>query len=578
MIPHEVIEEIKYRNDIEEVISQYVVLKRAGSNLNGLCPFHSEKTPSFTVFKATNSYYCFGCGSGGDVITFIMKVENLDYVGALEFLAKRVGITIPESGKDEQTGVKRSRILEMNREAAKFFHGQLKNSPEALEYMSKRRLSGATIKHFGLGYAPKEFGALTSHMRSLGFSAEELKEAFLCGISQKTGKPYDYFRGRVMFPIINTTGDVVGFGGRVLDDSKPKYLNTNDTAAFKKSKNLFGLNFAKDSCSERMILCEGNVDVISLHAAGFTNAVATLGTALTAEQARLMKKYTKTVLICYDSDEAGQKAANKAFAVLGEVGLETRILKLEGAKDPDEYINKFGKIAFQKVIDGSYTRFEYKFEGILKRYDIERTDEKIKAAAATAEEISRIASNVERDIYISKAAARLDIPRDSLKRDVERTLYRNRKKDTSEKKQKLIMESQGYGDRVTPERVRNLKGVVAEENILGIMLRFPEYSKGIRTGKFELSRDDFVSEFAKRVFEAIISAGDDFEIGALNEKFSEAEMSRIIKLQVARETLSVSDKAFRDSVASLKQAVSKETMSLEDIIKNKRNNNKGSQG
>lgn len=571
MISKDIIEEIKRRNDIEDVISQYVALKRAGNNANGLCPFHSEKTPSFTVFKGTDSFYCFGCGAGGDVITFIMKAENLDYVGALELLAKRAGITIPTDGYVEESTVRRTRILEMNREAARFFHEQLKNDKIPQSYLNRRGLSGAVIKHFGLGFAPASFGALTDHLHKLGYNDEELQTGFLAGKSQKTGRSYDYFRNRIIFPIINTAGEVIAFGGRVMDDSKPKYLNTSDTPAFKKSKNLFALNYAKNHCSEQMILCEGYMDVIALHAAGFQNAVATLGTALTPDQARLMKKYTKTVLISYDSDEAGQRAANKAFRLLGEAGLETRILRMEGAKDPDEYIQKFGKLGFQKVIDSSYTQFDYKFEAILKKHDPETAEGRIKASDAAVEEISRVYSSVERDIYIKKTADRLSISPDSLKRDVENKMARRRRANAREEKQRLIQSTEGYGDRVNPDRIKNLKAAAAEEVILGIMLKYSEYAQRIAKGSIELSGEDFVSEFSRRVFDAIMHSGEEFEIGMLNSVLSEAEMARVIKMQIAREGLANTDEVFLDSISTLKRSAKKADMSLEDIIAAKRN-------
>ena len=347
MIPKEVIEEIRYRCDIEDVIGSYVTLKRAGSNRNGLCPFHSEKSPSFTVFPATKSFYCFGCGAGGDVITFIQRIENLDYVGSLEFLAARAGISIPnDSSYMEKETLTRKRVYEMNLEAAKFFRACLFDPTlgrDGLEYLTeRRRMSGAVIKHFGLGFAPNDFGMLTRHMKQKGYTDEELYAAFLCGKSQKTGRPFDLFRNRIMFPVIDTAGNIVAFGGRVMDDSKPKYLNSADTPGFKKSRILFGLNYAKDHCAEQMILCEGYMDAIAMHAAGFQNAVATLGTAITPDHARLLSRYTKRVVINYDSDEAGQRAANKAMALLDEVGLEVRVLKLTGAKDADEYLRTYG--------------------------------------------------------------------------------------------------------------------------------------------------------------------------------------------------------------------------------------------
>nr|MBQ4319456.1 DNA primase [Clostridia bacterium] len=365
-IPEQIVEEIKYRNPIEDVISSYVTLKRAGSNMSGLCPFHSEKSPSFTVFTSGDPhFYCFGCGAGGDVITFIMRVENLDYGEALRFLAKRAGITLPENGEDTG-GIKRQRIVDMNRDAARFFHTQLYKNPQALQYLYERSIPNPLIKHFGIGFAPDGFGALTSHMLSLGYTKEELSAGFLCGISKKNGQPYDYFRRRVIFPIINTSGDVIAFGGRVINkDDSPKYLNSSDTPAFNKRRSLFALNFAKNKCAEQLILCEGYMDVVTLHGAGFENAVATLGTAMTPEHAGIIRKYTKKVIISYDSDEAGQNAADKAFRLLGEVGVDTRILKMEGAKDPDEYIKKFGPDKFRMLLDGSRSQFEFKLDGIL---------------------------------------------------------------------------------------------------------------------------------------------------------------------------------------------------------------------
>ena len=313
--PENFIQEVVDRTDIEELIGRYVTLKRGGSNLLGLCPFHSEKTPSFTVSPSKKMFFCFGCHAGGSAITFVQKMENLDFAEAVEELAERAGLPLPKVSADasRDQGVSKKRVLEMNIEAAKFYRACLFDpqiGAEGMAYFQKnRRMSVATIKHFGLGYAPNDFFMLTNHMKRLGYTEEELIAACLCGKSQKTGRAYDYFRNRVMFPIIDTSGNVVAFGGRVMDDSKPKYLNSSDTPAFKKSKNLFALNFAKHSCAEQMILCEGYMDVIALHAAGFEFAVATLGTAITPEHARMFSKYTKKVIISYDSDEAGQNAA-----------------------------------------------------------------------------------------------------------------------------------------------------------------------------------------------------------------------------------------------------------------------------
>ena len=411
-IPQNFVEELKYRNKIDDVISSYVNLKRTGSNKTGLCPFHSEKTPSFTVFTNTETFHCFGCGAGGDVITFIMRAENLEYTAALEFLAKRAGMEMPVDNEHKSEMLKRSRILEMNKDAAKFFN-QMLYSPEAERaraYLEKRKLSSAAVKRFGLGYAPDSFDALRNHMKRLGYSDAELKEAFLCGKSERTGKFFDYFRGRLIFPIIDNFSNVIAFGGRAINDEvKPKYLNTSDTPVFKKSRNLFALNFARSCADEYIILCEGYMDVIAVNMAGFSNAVATLGTALTSEQARIMARYTKKVVISYDSDDAGQSAAKRAIPLLSEAGIEVSVLKMKDAKDPDEYIKKFGAAKFKLLIEGSRGKFDFLCDTVLKKYDISVPDEKVRAAHEICEIIAGFYSDVERSVYISKAAERLSM-------------------------------------------------------------------------------------------------------------------------------------------------------------------------
>ena len=528
-IPPEIIEEIKFRNDIETVVSSYVNLKPAGSNLIGLCPFHSEKTPSFTVFKNTQTCYCFGCGSGGDVITFIMKMENLDYVGALEFLAKRVGITIPRTAEDENRQIRSSRILEMNKLAAKFFHNSLigPEGKEALAYLQKRKFSPALIKRFGMGFAPNSFNALTNHLKANGFTEKEMVSAFLCGISKKTGKPFDLFRNRVIIPIIDTKGDVIAFGGRVLDDSLPKYLNSSDTPIFKKSKNLFALNYARKDCADRIILCEGYMDVIALHGAGFSNAVATLGTAITPEQARIMERYTKSVVIAYDSDEAGQRAADKAFKLLGEVGLDVKILKMTGAKDPDEYIKKFGPERFRRLLDESKTHFDYKFESVLSKFDISIMPEKLKAIANLTDIISNVTSAVEREVYISKVSEKLEVTKESLKFDVDKKIRKTQKETQKNESKKIMLESAGFGDRINPDYAKNVRAASAEESILSIILTYPELMKKVKNGDFELSSDDFFTVFGKKVFEKSLELYQDglsFDYGLLGSEFTPDEM------------------------------------------------------
>lgn len=569
MISRAIIDEIIFRNDIEQVIGSYVTLKRAGSNMNGLCPFHSEKTPSFTVFPATKSFYCFGCGAGGDVISFVMRQENLDYVDALELLAARAGITIPRDGEPEkQNGVPRKRVYEMNLAAARFFRECLydeKYGKAAMEYLvDKRKLDMATIKHFGIGCSPDSGWLLTNHMKKLGYTDEELSAGFLCGIGKNSGKPYDYFRNRVIFPIIDTTGNVVAFGGRVLDDSKPKYLNTSDTPAFKKSRHLFALNYARKNCEERMILCEGYMDVVALHAAGFENAVATLGTAITSEQARIFAKYTKQVIICYDSDDAGQTAANKAIRLLSEVGVDVRVLKLEGAKDPDEYIKKFGADAFRRVLDAGVTGFDFKLGNIIKKYNLAVSEDVIKASEEASRLIAYTHSEVERELCIRKAADILKVPFDAMKNDVERIrrkLLWEMKKKQSESAQ---MSVKNLDDRVNSDSAKNVKGSRAEEAILGLMLMFDEFRHDAATGKAGVSSEDFVTSFGKKVFDTLCRLELDeqgFSKSLLGLDFNGDELGRIERIELDRRALAKNDReVFLASIESLK----KEKISLID--------------
>ncbi len=591
MISPEIIEEIKFRCDVQDVIGSYVTLKRAGSNLNGLCPFHSERTPSFTVFPATRGFYCFGCGAGGDVITFIMKRENLDYRSAVELLAKRAGIELPaETNRPgEPVGIKRERILNMNREAARFFHACLydKNiGGEALRYLTGRGLSGTVIRHFGLGYAPDSFNALHTHLMEKGYTVEEMHAAYLCGISKKTGRPFDLFRNRVIFPIIDVTGNVVAFGGRVMDDSIPKYLNTSDTPAFKKSRNLFALNYAKGNCEKRLILCEGYMDVIALHAHGFENAVATLGTAITPEQARIMAKYTKQVIISYDADEAGQRAANKAMKLLSDVGLDVRVLRIPGAKDPDEFLKKNGGTAaeqFRRLLDQSRAQFEFKMENVLAHRDISLVDERVKASAELCRIISEVYSEAEREVYIGVVSERLNIPRDSLKADVKRSMREREKTAKKTEMQNIFNQTAGYGDRVNPDTVKSTSAVNTEENILGILLLFPENLTAVKEGRISLSREDFFSEFNRRVFEAAmacIQAGS-FEFSSLNEVFAPDEMGRITGMMVRRRALTDnSPELLGDLIGRLRSEVQKQRLAgnelaqIDAIIRQKRDKRK----
>ena len=551
------VEELKYRNRIDDVISSYVNLKRAGSNKVGLCPFHSEKTPSLTVFSNTETFKCFGCGAGGDVITFIMRAENLDYISALEFLAKKCGLEMPSDDSHKSEIVKRSRMHELNREAARYFNKMLYEpcAEAARAYLAKRKLSGAAVKRFGMGFAPDNFNALRSYMNAKGYRDEELREAFLCGKSERTGKYFDYFRGRLIFPIIDNFGNVVGFGGRATDDeTKPKYLNTSDTPVFKKSRNLFALNFARTACEDYLILCEGYMDVIAVNIAGFPNAVATLGTALTSEQARIMAKYTKKVIISYDSDEAGQAAAKRAIPLLEEAGLEVSVLKMRDAKDPDEYIKKFGAQKFRELLEGSRGKFDFLCDSVLKKHDIENPDEKVKAAHEICALIAEIYSSVERSVYIAKAAEKLSLEAKSLASDVERIRRKKQREEDGAKMRKIISDTTGYGDRINREMVGNTKAARAEETILGIIMLKPELYEKVKSGDDPLTAEDFKTSFGGRVFEAMEALGGKAELGMLGAEFSVEEIARITDMQHKRAQLAKNDETvLRDSIDSLKK-------------------------
>lgn len=572
----DVIDEIKYRNSIDEVVSMYVPLKRAGSNLVGLCPFHSEKTPSFTVFPNDGSFHCFGCGVGGDVITFIRRVESVDYRAALEILAKRAGITIvtEESEKDRRAIEERARILKMNRDAARYFNDILMNSPKGengRRYFSERGLSTATIRHFGLGYAPDSFGELVSYLTGLGYKDYEMSKGFLCGISKKNGRPYDYFRGRVIFPIIDTTGDVIAFGGRVLDNSVPKYLNTSDTPAFKKSRTLFALNFAKSHSSEQLIMCEGYMDVIALHAAGFENAVATLGTAITPEHARLMKKYTKSVVISYDSDDAGQRAADKAFRLLSEVGLEAKIITMTGAKDPDEFIRRFGKGKFRGLLESTKSEFDFKFDALCQRYGLTTDDGRIKILEESEKIIAAIPSAAQRDVYMFRVSERLGVSADAIKSDVMRRIRSRERAEKQDETRRMMSSAQGVGDRVNRDYMKNPAAASAEEQILGILILHPEYIREAENKKRRLKVDDFFTEFGKKVLSAMLSLGEEMSEGTLGEFLALEEMERLAEIKLKRSRLSNNTiEVMFECLDALKRAKEKEEATTEDIIRAKK--------
>ncbi len=584
-LPDGFLEDLKFRNPVEDVISSYVSLKRAGSNLVGLCPFHNEKSPSFTVFPATRGFYCFGCGAGGDVISFVMKAENLDYISAVEHLCKRAGIEMPQSDYELRRGtendVKKSRIIAANRDAARFYHEMLSRPEgrEGLAYLRSRGLTDAVIRHFGLGFAPDEFALkknlFLDHMKSLGYTERELMAAFLCGKSQKNGRLYPYFRNRVMFPVIDINGEVVAFGGRVMDDSKPKYLNTSDTPAFKKSRTLFALNFARHSYADRLILCEGYMDVIAVHAAGLPCAVATLGTAITSDQARIMARYTKEVVIAYDMDDAGRRAAEKAIALLDSVGIRSKILKLNGAKDPDEFIRKNGADAFRLRLDDSENQFDYRCAVVIQSHDLTDFNDRMACISELTQLLSTLHTDVEREVYIGRLAERLEVSRESLKSDVQRLRKRQEKTKEKEAFRREVQKTAGWGDRINPDRGRMRRAAAAEEAILGMLLLFPELFSDARApfgGVPGITEDDFLTSFNRRVFTFFAQCMDArgrFDMGYLGEAFSEEEIGRIAGMQVTRAALTDNGTAeLRSNLAALREEGAKQRLLEQESLSN----------
>lgn len=532
------LEEVKDRNDIVEFISRYVQLKRAGNNFSGLCPFHNEKTPSFTVFPGTRSFYCFGCGTGGDIFTFAMQAEGLDYPEAVELLAKRAGIPLEEDEFRPRNEVRRERVVAATTEAARFFHKALfsEGGEQAREYLlEKRKLSTATIKHFGIGYAPSGWDNLGKHLSAKGFTDKELDAAFLCRQGQKSR--YDIFRNRIMFPLIDINGDVLGFSARRLnEEDERKYVNTSDTPAFKKSKFIFAMNFAKNTTDGSLIMCEGCVDAVALHQAGFGQAVATLGTAITSEQARIIARHAKQVYLAYDIDAAGRKATLKGIELLSQVGVSAKIINLGSVKDPDEYIKKFGAEAFKRVLSASSGQIDYQIDEIAERYNLEIPEEKLRALGALAEFAAQSESKAQREICAARISKKLDISYSAVIDEVERKQRFAVKKKKSEFEQKEIQNTLGFGDKINRERIKLPAAAMLEEKILGVLLLHPELYKSVSD---KLKAESFLTEFNAKLFAAFLP---DFEAGnepiLSKEGLSGEEISKAVMMMAARQTFS----------------------------------------
>lgn len=501
-IPQSFFDELKYKTDIVSLISGYRTLTRAGHNLKCLCPFHNEKTPSLVVYPETQSFYCFGCGAGGDAVSFVMKMENLDYMEAVKLLAQRAGMAVPEDGIDDESARHKMRLLEQNREAARFFHACLKSNEgrQALAYLKGRGLSDATIKKFGLGYAPASWDRLKNHLHKKGFTEREMLDGYLV-TNRKNNSTYDIFRNRIIFPVIDIRGNVIAFGGRVMDDSKPKYLNTADTPVFKKSRNLFALNIAKSTKRKNLILAEGYMDIIALHQAGFDNAVATLGTALTSEQANMISRYAEETVISYDTDEAGRKASARAIEIFDQLAVKVRVLSYDGAKDPDEYIKKFGSKRFEMLLDGSSNATEYQLASLASGFDLSQNDGKVSFLREAVKVFASISDRIERDLYITQTAQKLSVSKEAIVLQTEDLIKRKaRSSQRKENKNMPAVAALGVHGKHDPERAQHLKAAVAEERLIMLLMANPDYM-GYVDERIEPSQ--FVTDSGRRIYATV---------------------------------------------------------------------------
>jgi len=532
--PESFLQELKLRSDITEIASSYVNLKRHGRNMVGLCPFHGEKTPSFNIYTENGSFYCFGCGAGGDVITFIMKIENLDYVEAVKFLAQRAGMEMPENTYDDSLSKLRMRIYEANREAARFFHATLlsQRGQSGLNYLRGRALSDRTIRHFGLGFADDDWNSLCNHLKNKGFSEYEIYSANLAFKRKNGNGIYDRFVNRVMFPIIDLRGNVIAFGGRIMTDEKPKYLNTSDTPVFKKSENLFSLNNAKSSGTRTLILCEGYMDVIALNQAGFTNAVATLGTALTNEQAVLMKRYADEVIICYDADGAGQKATARAIDILRNAGLPIKILTVPSGKDPDEFIRSKGEngpAAFKLLIEKCGNDIEYRLMKLKENYNLNTTDGKVAFLNEAVKIVATIESPIERDVFASKLCAELEIDKNAFLEQISKVKRRNRRENIKKETRQIQAELNGQSDKINREHYKKPRSSSAEEALLVYLINNPDYANSISE---RVTPDKFSNSLIKRYYEYVLSKiKSGYEpLTSVSSDFNSDEVSYLYKL------------------------------------------------
>lgn len=556
-LPESFLQELKARTDITDLVSSYVNLRRSGRNLVGLCPFHHEKTPSFNVYPDNGSFYCFGCGTGGDVITFVRKIENLDYIESVRFLAQRAGLQVPEEQVDDSMSRLRTRILEINRESARFFHRVLlsETGKPGLDYLVRRGLSMATIRHFGLGFSPPGRFALSDHLKKMGYTDQELIQANVA-FQSRSGRIMDRFHSRVMFPIIDLRGNVVAFGGRILTDEKPKYINTSDTPVYHKSSGLFAMNFAKNNGGQQLILAEGYMDVISLHQAGFTNAMASLGTSLTVEQARLMARYAKEVVVCYDSDSAGQKAASRAIPMLRDAGLLVKVLTIPGNKDPDEYIRSHGeegKAYFKRLLDECGNDVEYRLARLKDSCNVETAEGRVAYLTEAAKLLATLDSQIEQEVYAGKLAEEMSVDKSAIllqmKKQSRQRTRQERQRQFRETQQKVS----AVGDKVNPEKSRHLRSANAEEALIAYLFAHPDAAVWVSG---QISPEKFSTAFTRRVYDAIlgkITNNQPMSLTDLTEVLTSEEISAVARILARYHSVSMGQEDAQEYIQVIKQ-------------------------
>ena len=573
--PPSFIDELVARNPIEDVVGQYVSLKRSGGNMFGLCPFHGEKTASFSVAPDKGIYYCFGCHKGGGSINFMMEIEGLSYPDAVRALAKRAGMEVPEDEQYQSRYRQQERLWALMKEAGRFFHAQLYSpaGAQGLAYVQKRGLSKSILTTFGVGYAPDSWNALVDAMRKKGYTDQELRDADLVG--EKNGRIYDRFRNRIMFPIIDVRGNVIGFGGRVLDNSTPKYLNTSETVIFNKRKNLFGLNLAKKSKADYIILVEGNIDVITLHQYGFDSAVASLGTSLTEEHATLLSRYTEQVVLTYDGDEAGQRAAKRAIPMLEKVGIKVKVLQMKDAKDPDEFLHKFGPDKFKLLLEESSNRVEYQINAIAKKYDLREDDQRIQFVHEAAELISTLGSAIQREIYGNRVAEAGKISFEAMKLEIGKAYKRRLAREKKKQEQINLAPAKAMQPKSRNIRYDNVKSAMAEEGVIALAVKAPS----LLDGSGDLRGESFSVPLLGRVYDQLLyrhKQGLEVSLAVLTDLTTE-EFSHLAGI-CQRQEGPVNEKAFRDCVDIIRGETQAKNVSTDDDLLALRNKLKESKG